>query len=171
MKSTQTIIVTITLLIFLGLMAGCGSPTQTNSNSPTPKITSTPTPVPVACDDKQVTIDVGKAFKAESDIWAENQTINYFSKGCIVHLQGGVTSLTLYQKVIGVASKVNGIEGLDISKFQPTKPMQPQPGCACPADMKPCGDFCIPINDQCSIEGAPCSGLAKTPVPTASKTP
>jgi hypothetical protein len=169
MKSTRTIIVTITMLIFLaGLWAGCGGPTQNNSNS-TPMVANkaTPTPSPAACDDAQVKKDVGDAFKAQSDIWAERKTINYFSKGCVVHLQGWVLTLALYQKVIGVASKVNGVKGLDVSKFALT--VGNQPG-ACPADMKPCGDICIPNEDQCNIEAGTGVGSG-TPQPTASRTP
>ena len=167
MKSTRTFSVTITVLVFLAIFsAGCGSPaTSPNTNTTTPSATSTP--AVAACNDTKVTSDVGDALKANTDIWAEHRTINYFSKACVVYLQGGVTSLALYQKVIGVVSKVNGVKGLDISRFQPSEPSHPGSG-GCPADMKPCGDICIPKDDQCNI-GADIAG--KTPMPTTSKTP
>ncbi|HQZ96758.1 MAG TPA: BON domain-containing protein [Pyrinomonadaceae bacterium] len=156
------------LIVAAVITTGCSAPSDQNKNtastnkSNTPVLQTTPT-----CDDAEITSLLEKTYSSPP-FAADSMYFNYFSKGCVVTLYGGVSSASIRQQAILAAEDTKGVSKVITDKFYPntTTTSKPIPGsCACPDGYKPCGDICIPNGDQCNIKGETCKKITATTVP------
>jgi hypothetical protein len=166
------LIASIMLLLTSCTIGPSNQATTANNNttaSPTP--TTSPSPTPAACDNTAMDASVKAALARVPGL--KPRRVNYFSKSCVVTLQGYVNSPGMYVKAIEEVQQITGVTGINVYhlrvKADPTT-LTDECEDRCDATQKPCGDICIPKNDPCNIEGPVCtiSSLSGTAKPSPS---
>lgn len=167
----KKILVVLTLIFAAVVLAtsGCSSTPNVNNNASStngaaPGAAESPKPA-LACDDTAITDSLKKTY-ANPPFAADAEFFNFFSKGCVVTLYGGVSTPSIRQQAIMAAEDTKGVSKVISDKFYPntTTTSRPVPGsCACPNGYKACGDICIPNDDKCNIGGGECEGITGTP--------
>ncbi len=157
------------------LLTSCGTgpsnqPATANNSAASPTPAMSPTPTPAACDDNAMNALVKAAIMRVPGL--KPRRVNYFSKSCVVTLQGYVHAQAMYVKLIEEVQKIDGVKGIDVYRLKvKPDPVTVTQVCEDVCDLrtqKPCGDICIPKDDPCNIEGTVCEIQTKTDSPKAS---
>lgn len=163
--SLYRLTIALTILAAAMLIAGCSAPSGNNTSvrplsSPVPS----PSASPVTCDEAQLEALVGAALAKALMGTNERPHTNYSVRGCVVALQGWVSTNELHSAVIDEVSAIEEVTRIKTSKFfvgEGNYPHRPSSPCACATGYIPCGDICIPDTEKCNTPG--CPGAVATP--------
>lgn len=158
------------LVVLALLVPGCSAPAGNNS-AVRPLSTQTPaaSPSPMTCDQAQLEALVGAAIDKALMGTTERSHVNFVVRGCVVALQGWVSTPELHAAVIDEVSAIQEVTRIKTLLFvvgMTNYPHRPTGPCACADGYIPCGDICIPKDDKCNTPG--CVGGVATPEPTKS---
>jgi hypothetical protein len=136
------------------LLSACGPSPGNNGNSqPTPntnnafKETPTQTPACGAQDDEINNKHIADGVSNDTVLNGLRLNFNWDSKSCQVSLMGYTTNEDNLKRLVAIAeSAPRKIGPVERQNLYPTE----NPGASCPNGSKPCGDICIPTNQDCN---------------------
>ena len=155
-QRTLLVIVAGALFLFLGCGPvgnnrsgnNAGAPDTKSNEVGGPKVASSTCS---AADDKQIVSQIRVMIDDDPALGPHRKHINYSTKYCKVTLRGWVDTWENFQKLYDKINNAGGVRSIDVKHFE-LRAAAPAPADQCPAGTKPCGELCIPIDVDCTIQ-------------------